>query len=196
MPTSEMATEPDDSSLMQRLAAGDDLALNTLMDRWAPRLTSFLIKMTGSRDVAIDLSQETFVRLYGARSRYRSGGVFSTYLFSIAANLARNHSRWMKRHPTVSLDADQDEASPWMPETTDPQPAPDERAKSSEKYREVCDALLALPHDLREAMSLFAYEGLGYADIAEISRCSPKAVETRIYRARQLLKERLKHLRV
>lgn len=195
MSTSEMATEPDDSSLMSRLAAGDDLALNTLMDRWAPRLTSFLTKMTGSRDVAIDLSQETFVRLYGARSRYRPGGVFSTYLFSIAANLARNHSRWMKRHPTVSLDADQDEASTWMPETTDPQAAPDERAKSSEKYREVCDALLTLPHDLREAMSLFAYEGLGYSEIATISRCSPKAVETRIYRARQILKERLKHLR-
>jgi len=195
MSTNEMATEPDDSSLMTRLAAGDDLALNALMDRWAPRLTSFLIKMTGNRDVAIDLSQETFVRLYGARTRYRPGGQFSTYLFSIAANLARNHSRWMKRHPTVSIDAEKDEASTWMPETADPQPAPDERAKSSEKYREVCDALLALPHDIREAMSLFAYEGLGYSEIATISRCSPKAVETRIYRARQILKERLKDLR-
>lgn len=195
MPTSEMATELDDTSLMSHLAAGDDLALNTLMDRWAPRLTSFLMKMTGSRDVATDLSQETFVRLYGARTRYRPDGTFSTYLYSIAANLARNHSRWMKRHPTVSLDTDKDDAFARMPETVDPQPAPDERAKSSEKYREVCQALLALPHDLREAMSLFVYEGLGYSEIATISHCSPKAVETRIYRARQILKEQLRHLR-
>jgi RNA polymerase sigma-70 factor (ECF subfamily) len=187
--------DPDDSALMAELAGGVDLALNALMDRWASKLTAFLVKMTGNREVAIDLCQETFVRLYNARKCHRPRGAFSTYLFSIAANLARNHARWKRRHPAVSLDATTDDGRSLVPESRDPRPGPDEYAGRSERYREVHDALLALPHDLREAISLFVYDGMGYAEIASVADCSPKAVETRIYRARQILKERLNHLR-
>jgi RNA polymerase sigma-70 factor (ECF subfamily) len=86
------------------VAGGDDLSLNLIMDRWKDRLLSFLYRRTGRYDVALDLSQETFVNLYHARSRYKPSGSFSTYLFSIASNLVRNHIRWTQRHPTVSLD--------------------------------------------------------------------------------------------
>jgi DNA-directed RNA polymerase specialized sigma24 family protein len=79
-----------DLQLMSRLASGEDLALNVLMDRWAKRLNAFLYRMTGQHEVAVDLTQEAFVRLYKARKRFRPKGVFSTYLFSIAANLGRN----------------------------------------------------------------------------------------------------------
>ncbi len=185
--------EVSDSELMDRLAGGDDLALNALMDRWDARVNSFLYKMTGQREVAVDLAQETFVKLYKARKRYRSSGAFSTYLFTISANLARNHARWRKRHPTVSLDAAPDDDSFIRYEPQDQSHTPDQAADASEHYKEVHNALLALPHDLREAMTLFVYEGMGYADIASLTRCSPKAVETRIYRARQILKEKLKH---
>jgi RNA polymerase sigma-70 factor (ECF subfamily) len=187
----EEAIEASDSELMARLADGDDLALNALMDRWGPRINSFLFRMTGQRDVAVDLAQETFVKLYKARKRYRSSGAFSTYLFTIAANLARNHARWQKRHPTVSLDADSDDHTHHRREPLDPSNTPDQAADVSERYAEVHAALLALPQDLRESMTLFVYEGMGYSDIAELNRCSAKAVETRIYRARQILKERL-----
>lgn len=183
--------EPSDSELMQRLAAEDDLALNVLMDRWSKRVISFLFKMTGQYETAIDLSQETFVKLYRARKRYRPDGTFSTWLFTIAANLARNHARWRTRHPTVSLDATDDSGRSRVSETVDPRGNPGEAAEVSERYRAVREALLALPHDLREAMTLFVYEGMGYADIAALAGCSAKAVETRIYRARQILKERL-----
>lgn len=181
-----------DPDLMIRLAAGDDLALNLLMDRWSGRVAAFLYKMTGQRDAAADLAQETFVRLYQARDRYRATGSFSTYLFAIASNLARNHARWKSRHPTVSMDATADNGTPVVFEIADGGAAPDEAAGSAEKFRAIHEAFLCLPPDLREAMSLFVYEGLGYAEIAVISQCSPKAVETRIYRARQILKERLK----
>jgi len=184
--------EASDSELMVRLKGGDDLALNTLMDRWAPRVTSFLYKMTGQRDTAIDLAQETFIKLYGARKRYKPQGTFSTYLFTIAANLGRNHARWRSRHPTVSLDATDVDGVATMAEAVDPHHSPEEAAESSEKYRAAREALLALPHDLREAMALFVYEGMGYADIAALSGCTAKAVETRIYRARQILKEKLR----
>lgn len=184
-----------DSDLMSRLARGEDEALDVLMRRWGDRVIAFLHRMTGRRDVAEDLAQETFVKLYQARGRYKATGAFSTWLFSIAANLGRNHARWLRRHPTVSMDdADAGGGLPF-PESTDPTRAPDGTAIGHETSDKVNRAVLALPLDLREALTLFVHEDLGYADIASIVGCSTKAVETRIYRARQILKEQLKDLR-
>ena len=185
--------ESTDAELMAGLAAGEDLALSLLMHRWRDRVASFLHKMTGHPDIAADLVQETFVKLYLARNRYRPAGKFSTYLFAIAANLGRNQARWHARHPTVSLDMPRDQAGA-VPEPAAAGPSPGETAATEERAREVFQAFRELPPDLREAMSLFIYEDLGYAEIAQIAGCSAKAVETRIYRARQLLKERLKSL--
>ncbi|WP_052573544.1 sigma-70 family RNA polymerase sigma factor [Haloferula sp. BvORR071] len=182
-----------DAELMGRLARGEDLALNSLMDRWGARITSFLHKMTGNRETADDLAQETFVKLYQSCARYRPSGSFSTYLFTIASNLARNHARWRIRHPALELDAAADGAGHAALEPADPGKTPEEAAQASERAQAIDDEFLKLPDDLREAMSLFIYEDMSYADIAAITRCSPKAVETRIYRARQILKERLKH---
>lgn len=186
--------EVPDPELMSRLAGGDDLALNVLMDRWSARVAAFLHRMTGNRDTAADLAQEAFVKLYQARDRYRPSGNFSSYLFGIAANLARNHARWITRHPTLSLDATPDDGGATVPEAVDPGRTPEQAAQASEKVRAIHQAFLRLPADLREAMTLFVYEGMGYAEIAAVGQCSPKAVETRIYRARQLLREELKDL--
>ena len=82
-----------------------------------------------------------------------------------------------------------------FPEPVDPDQAPDESAQNREITAAINAAILSLPIDLREALTLFVYEGLGYTEIAGLSGCSPKAVETRIYRARQILKEQLKDLR-
>ncbi len=60
-----------DFDLMTRLAAGEDLALNALMSRWSDRLVAFLFRMTGQREAAVDLAQETFVKLYGSSPRWR-----------------------------------------------------------------------------------------------------------------------------
>jgi len=196
MPAEQAAIpEVSDPDLMVRLANGDDFALNALMDRWSQRLAAFLYKMTGDRDGALDLAQETFVKLYQARGRYRPGGNFSTYLFTIASNLARNHTRWKCRHPTVSIDATDEDCRTIFPETVDPDENPEEAAETGEKFRAIHDAFVSLPPDLREAMTLFVYEGMGYAEIANVSECSVKAVETRIYRARQILKEQLRDWR-
>jgi len=196
-----MGTEPadrveaSDCELMHRLAAGDDLALNALMDRWGSRVCAFLLKMTGQREVANDLAQETFIKLYQARERYKPSGTFSTYLFAISSNLARNHARWKKRHPAVSFDAMREDGERAIAEPVDPSQTPDETTRAAESLRAVHEAFLELPSELREAMTLFIYERMSYVEIAKISQCSSKAVETRIYRARQTLKERLKDLR-
>lgn len=194
-PSRSPETEADDHALMARLASGDDLALNALMRRWSDRVISFLYRMTGRHDAAVDLAQETFVKLYQSRARYKPTGTFSTWLFAIAANLARNHSRWLRRHPTVSMDETDSAGKASFPEPADPSRAPDGMAVGNEIADTVNRAVLALPLDLREALTLFVNEDLGYADIAGILGCSPKAVETRIYRARQILKEKLAVLR-
>lgn len=185
--------EPTDADLMQQLVAGDDLALNALMARWRDRVAAFLFRMTGDQSAATDLAQETFVRLYQMRMRYRPMGQFSSYLFTIAANLARNHARWLSRHPTVPLDRPswgEDDAgfSDTLPA---PGRSPQETAVAVETVEAVERAFAALPRDLREAMSLFVHEGLSYAEIAGVAGVSVKAVEMRIYRARQFLRSRL-----
>lgn len=187
--------DASDSELMSRLAAGDDLALNMLMNRWSERVVGFIFRMTGQRDAAVDLAQETFVKLYQARARYRAQSHFSSYLFTIAANLARNHARWKSRHPTVSLDATDADGTGILAESVDPRKTPAESALAREQSAVVNAAILSLPLDLREALTLFIYEGMSYVDIAALAGCSAKAVETRIYRARQLLKDQLKDLR-
>lgn len=188
------ALEATDAELMARLAAGDDLALNALMARWRDRVASFLYRLTAHPDAAADLAQETFVKLYQAKKRYRPDGKFSTWLFAIAANLGRNHARWKARHPTVSLDQDA-ASSPLLAEAADPGQTPEEVLASAECARAIEAAFQTLPADLREAMTLFIHEGMGYAEIASVVGCSAKAAETRIYRARQILKEQLKNIR-
>lgn len=180
---------PDsDVLLMRRLAQGEDLALNQLIDRWKDRVAAFLLRMVGDHATAMDLTQETFVRLYSSRGRYQPKAAFSTYLFHIAANLARSQARWRKRHPTVPLEG---ENGLMRHESVDSSPAPDEKADLHEKALVVDGAIANLPQDQREALLLFTVEGLSQSEVASALGCSPKAVEVRVYRARQALRESL-----
>ena len=182
-------THDADVVLMQRLAGGEDLALNELMTRWRERVAAFLLRMVGDHATAMDLTQETFVRLYTSRHSYKPVAAFSTYLFHIATNLARSHARWKGRHPTVPMEDEQGEL---VHEPIDPQLSPDAAAALREKTTLVNQAITALPTDLREALLLFTVEDMSHADIAATLGCSAKAVEVRIYRARQMLKDVLK----
>lgn len=177
-----------DIALMLRLAGGEDLALNDLISRWRDRLAAFLLRMVGDHATAMDLTQETFVRLYTSRKTYKPTAAFSTYLFHIATNLARTQARWRKRHPTVPMD---DENREIRHEAVDSLPSPDESADLHERADLVNRAITALPEDQREALLLFTVEGMSQAEVAAALGCSPKAVEVRVYRARQLLRETL-----
>lgn len=182
------ALTEDDITLMQRLATGEDLALNELMLRWRERVAAFLLRMVGDHATAMDLAQETFVRLYTSRRSYKPAAAFSTYLFHIAANLARSHARWKGRHPTVRLEND---AGELVHEPHDPALPPDEAAALQEKAQAVQQAIAALPADQREALLLFTVEQMSHAEIATTLGCTAKAVEVRVYKARQQLRNTL-----
>jgi len=175
-----------DVALMQRLADGEDLALNEIMSRWREKVAAFLLRMVGNHAIAMDLTQETFVRLYTSRHSYKPVAAFSTYLFHIAANLARSQARWKKRHPTVPME---DEQGNFVHEAVDGHLSPDEAAALHEKTLMVNRAIAALPGELREALLLSTVEEMSQADIAKALGCTAKAVEVRIYRARQALRE-------
>lgn len=187
------SSDDADVSAMRRLRAGDDLALNEIMGRWQRPLTTFLLRFTGNETVAVDLAQETFVRVYQSRDRFEPKGAFSTWLFAIAANQARQYFRWQKRHPSFSLDAEPEnpkERSIANKLSTDGD-GPSDAALRSEKARLVRECVLTLPDDLREAVILFEYEDLSHMEIARIAGCTSKAIETRLYRARGILREKL-----
>jgi RNA polymerase sigma-70 factor, ECF subfamily len=187
MPENAQASEDADldTEAMRRLASGDDRALTEIMERWKIRLSAYLLRFTGSEIVARDLAQETFVRLYQSHTRFRptaSRRCFSTWLFGIASNLARNHLRWQGRHPTVPLEEAGDPTASGDPAAS---------AQQEERSRAVGKAIAGLASDLRETLILSEYEGLSHAEIGVIAGCSVKAVERRLSHAREQLRKAL-----
>ena len=182
-----------DRADMAKLQAGHDAALNDLMERHATPVFHFLCRMTGNEDDANDLAQETFVRVFKSRDSFRAEQRFATWLFTIAANLARNHFRWRSRHPTLSLDAENTETEQTLGSTLPADsPNPKEAALAGERAAAVRTAVKNLPEDLREAVVLCEWEERSIAEAATILEATPKAVESRLYRARGILRERLK----
>ena len=189
---------PDtDAALMLALKDGDDLALNEIMRRWQTPLVSFIFRHVGNHSDALDLAQETFVRVYESRARYQPSAKFSTWLFTIASNLCRNLARWRERHPTVSLDAPTDQDNAGLGSVI---PAPVESPSDSAERNDLASAVRqhihALPHDLKTAVILFEYDEMSHEEIGQVLGCSAKAVETRLYRARKILREALLRWRI
>lgn len=181
-----------DRADMARLAAGHEAALSALMDRHAGALFGFLCRFVRDEDTANDLAQETFVRVYQHRSDFRPEQRFSTWLFTIGGNLARNHLRACGRRSEVSLETSGDDGRPGVAETLPaPGRSPDEQAECAEKQAAVRNAVADLPDELREAIVLCELEDRSLAEAAGILATTVKAVESRLYRARQQLRTRL-----
>jgi len=180
-----------DVELMLRLKNGEDLILNELMTRWQQPLVAFIYRYIGHQADALDLAQETFVRVYQSRSRYTARAKFASWLFTIAANLCRNYvRRWERGGGTAmeSLDADSTKTSEWFLTSDD---SPDQAAIKSELISSIKKALKKLPHDLKTVILLYEYEDRSYEEISSVLGCTIKAVEMKLYRARKLLRELL-----
>jgi RNA polymerase sigma-70 factor (ECF subfamily) len=186
--------DEQDREDMAQLKAGHDAALNSLMSRHGERLFHYLLRQLHNETDAGDLAQETFVRVYQHRDRFDLGQKFSTWLYCIATNLLRDRFRWQKRHPQISLDAEPDEGRSLAETLAEGAAGPDERLAAGERAQQVREAIAVLPQDLRTALILSEYEQLSHAEIAAVSNCTAKAVETRLYRARARLRASLEKL--
>jgi RNA polymerase sigma-70 factor, ECF subfamily len=188
-------TDPEDRREMSRLAAGDETALDRLMERHAQRLYHYLLRLLHNHAEAEELAQETFVRVFRNAFRFDPAHSFASWLYTIATNLVRDHARDHTRHPRVSLEThltgDGANLRDFLPGHG---PSPADHAVDQERARAVRHAIDQLPDDLRHPLILAEYEDLSYAEIAAITRGTPKAVEMRLYRARQSLRQSLAHL--
>jgi len=191
----DATSEEQDRSDMARLADGHDAALNDLMGRHAERLFHYLLRILQNETEAADLAEESFVRVYQNRVNFKAQHKFTTWLYTISTNLARDLQRHHARHPHVSLEAqnpgtDHDFRDA-LPDTA---PNPGETLDSAERARAVQSAVIELPEDLRVPLVLSVYEEKSHAEIGEILQCSAKAVEMRLYRARRGLRAALEKL--
>lgn len=185
--------EAQDRADMISLQAGHAAALNELMTRHATPIFHFLCRLVGNEEDANDLAQETFVRVFKSCKSFRADQKFSAWLFTIAANLARNHHRWRSRHPQLSLEAENPVTEQSLGSTLPSAAlAPNETALASERAAAVRGAVNNLPEDLRAAIVLCEWEERSVAEAATILETTPKAVESRLYRARHVLREQLK----
>ncbi len=181
--------EEQDTRDMLQLAEGHDAALNDLMERHAERLFHYALRSLQNQEDAADLAQEAFVRVFQNRAKFDPRQKFTTWLYAIASNLVRDRFRWRSRHPQSSLDAENDDTGADLNKNlADSNPSPDGDLQKQETAEAVRKAVATLPEGLRQPLILSIYEELPQADIAAILNCSVKAVETRIYRARQQLR--------
>jgi RNA polymerase sigma-70 factor (ECF subfamily) len=188
---STITSDAQDAADMQRLVQGDDSALNAIMERHADRLFHYLIRLLQNETEAADMAQEAFARVYLNRDRYQNARRFSTWLYAIATNLARDRNRWLARHQQISLEAADESDAGLKNVLPSAELHPGEALEAEERAAMVRRALASLPEDLRVPLILAEYEGQSHAEIGAVLECSAKAVEMRIYRARQQLRTRL-----
>ncbi len=183
-----------DEELARLLQADRKDALVELMRRFKEPLMSYIYRYIGSMNVAQDVLQEVFIRMYQKRDTYKSCARFSTWLFTIAGNYCRSELRrpWTRysRPLTWKPDAGDEEYLPFV----DGEPTPDRVADNAFKYRYIQKALVQLPPIFREAVILCDVQEFSYEEIAEITGVSEGTVKSRIFRGRTMLRDLLKDI--
>jgi RNA polymerase sigma-70 factor, ECF subfamily len=184
-----------DEDLMGRVAEGDERAFTELVRRFQGRVINLVSRVLNDREVSDDLAQEVFVRVYVHRRNYRRGSKFSTWLFTIAANLAKNEiRRRVRRRNWFSLDALQEMVSDSAMQLADPKEGQDVALQRDQLKQAVARAIAAVPEKYRIALVLRDLEGFPYEEIGEMLKIPGGTVRSRINRARGILKRKMQPL--
>lgn len=187
--------ELSDHALIKATKEGDEEAFAQIVARYRNPITNYLYRFLNDYEEAVDLAQETFVRVYYALERYHTEYAFSTYIYRIATNLAISEIRKRKRRRLFSLtglfQSEEENETEFQP--TDEKSLPDEDLIEDEKSRVIAKAIATLPDKYRAPIVLREVEGKSYEEIAQILQLGLGTTKSRISRARGLLKEKLKH---
>jgi len=184
-----------DVRLMLRAKAGDRTAFDQLVVAYQDRLVGVLTHLLQNQDVAEDLAQEVFLRVYRARHGYEPTAKFSTWLFRIANNLASNQRRDTRRKREVTLNVS--DSGPWGPRPGERLLADESGLMPARQYDQielravVQEALGGLNEKQRLAILLHKFEEMSYADIAVTLDTTPSAIKSLLSRARDNLREKL-----
>jgi RNA polymerase sigma-70 factor, ECF subfamily len=174
-----------DHDAMEAASKGEQWAFEHIVSKYQGSLINYFLRFTQNLDTAKELSQEVFLRLYQARDRYRPETKFSTYLFTIAHNLAINEI-FVKKRPETSADDNVPVES-----TPSNHRGPEQSLIDSEQTRQINEALARLSFRERSAVIMKYTEGLSYIEIAEITGSSIPAVESLLSRAKEKMRKHL-----
>jgi RNA polymerase sigma-70 factor, ECF subfamily len=196
----EAQLEARDPDVRLMLQIRDDVpgAFEVLVERYQHRLVGVLTHLIGRVDEAEDLTQDVFLRIYRARKGYKPKAKFSTWLFTIANNLAMNHLRSRGRNPAVAMGMGMEATSgtqtglrPLDEQALARDGTPSAQMRQVELSDVVREALEILGEDQKLAVLLNKFEDMSYADIAEVMGRSEAAVKSLLARARTHLREQL-----
>lgn len=169
-----------DEKLIALTAEGEDYAFRIIVDRYRDRIMNTAYKFTNEYDLAQDLSQEIFFKVWKYADTFRQDSSLSTWIFKIAYNTALNFKRRISKHNSINIDL----INPKFI-------ARDETAERTNKRRieKLKEEIAHLPKRQRMALIMKHFEGYSYSEIAEIMETSEKAVENLLYRARESLRK-------
>ena len=185
--------EPD-AALMLRVKQGDGPAFAALVDKYKQPVLNLVYRMLHDATEAEDLAQNVFVQVFRSAHRYEVSAKFSTWLFTIARNLALNELRRRSRHPAESMDATRPEHDDQPLQQFEDKKtfSPPESLLHRELEQKIERALAELPENQRTAILLCRQDELSYEEIAKVLGCSLSATKSLIHRARETLKLKLK----
>ncbi len=182
-----MSNQASDKKLVERVQKGDKGAFDLLVLKYQHKIVNLVMRYVRDPELALDISQEAFIKAYRALPRFRGDSAFYTWMYRIAVNTAKNHLAAQRRRPMdVELDLqdpEQYDLHAKLKETDTPEGV----TLSNELKETVERAIAALPEDLRTAIVLRELEGMSYEEIAETMECPVGTVRSRIFRARDAI---------
>lgn len=181
-----------DEDLMEMFQGGYEQAFNILLRRYKDRVHNFLYRYTHNHQDCEDLVQETFLRIYRSRNSYERIAKFSTWMYTIALNLAKSLYKKNQRMTTISMHKNPEDSEDRKIEIEDPNLSPEEVVNEKICVEQVEKALKELSEDFREVVVLRDVQQLSYEEIMEITDLPMGTVKSRINRGRSRLQELLK----
>lgn len=183
-----------DESLFSQVQRGDMHAFEMLVSRYKTRLYNCIFRLVGSMEMSEDLVQETFLRVYRNRDNYQATSNFSTWIYTIALNLARSELRKRRRRQFFSLNASPvEDCNTEGFDLPDPTANPAEFLEQTELGWAIQTAIEQLPIKYRTVIVLRDIEEMSYEQIGEILDCPTGTIKSRVNRARLRLQEMLRH---
>ncbi len=186
-----MSSQSSDKKLVKRVQRGDKGAFDLLVLKYQHKIVNLVMRYVRDPELALDITQEAFIKAYRALPRFRGDSAFYTWMYRIAVNTAKNHLAAQRRRPmNVELDfqdPDQYDLHAQLKETDTPEAI----SLSHELKETVENAIAALPEDLRTAIILRELEGMSYEEIAQTMECPVGTVRSRIFRARDAISKKI-----
>jgi RNA polymerase sigma-70 factor (ECF subfamily) len=184
-----------DQLLVERVQRGDKKAFELLVSKYQRKLMRLVSRLVHDQAEAEDVVQESFIKAYRALANFRGDAAFYTWLYRIGINTAKNYLVSQGRRAPTSTDADIEEAETFVDaDGLRDMNTPESLLASKQIAETVNAAMMSLPEELRNAISLREIEGMSYEEISEVMLCPIGTVRSRIFRAREAIAQKLRPL--